>query len=200
PPPLSLPQEDPHPPRRDYPDDMLVMRMGGRIAEELVFGVSSSGAADDLAGATEFARRMVREWGMSERIGPMAWRSSGQVFLGDDLMTNREYSDETARVIDEEVSEILRTHENRCREVLSKHRNGLDLVARALLEHETISGEEVGRLVELGSEGPIGDPRDVIGAALSSQGAGGIRGSAATTVASAADVEEPEASESWPAP
>ena len=197
---MTLPEEDRHTLRRNYLEDMLVMRMGGRIAEELVFGVSSSGAADDLAGSTEFARRMVREWGMSDRIGPMAWRSSGQVFLGDDMMTSREYSDETARVIDEEVAEILRAQENRCREVLSKHRNGLDLVARALLEHETISGEEVGRLVELGAEGPIEDPRDVIGAALGSRSAGGTRGSAATTVASATDMEEPDAPESWPAP
>ncbi|MDE0236375.1 MAG: hypothetical protein OXN95_04020, partial [bacterium] len=197
---MTLPEEDRHTLRRDYLDDMLVMRMGGRIAEELVFGVSSSGAADDLAGATEFARRMVREWGMSDRIGPMAWRSAGQVFLGDEMMTNREYSDETARVIDEEVAEILRAQENRCREVLTKHRNGLDLVARALLEHETISGEEVGRLVELGDEGPIGDPRDIIGAALGSRSSGGTRGTATTTVASSTDLEEPDTPETWPAP
>jgi len=166
---MTLPEEDRHTLRRDYLEDMLVMRMGGRIAEEVVFGVSSSGAADDLAGATEFARRMVREWGMSDRIGPMAWRSNGQVFLGDDLMTNREYSDETARVIDEEVADILRTQESRCRDVLSANRYGLDLVARALLEHETISGDEVSRLVELGAESPAGDPRDLVGFALSAR-------------------------------
>ncbi len=166
---MTLPEEDRHTLRKDYLEDMLVMRMGGRMAEELVFGVASSGAADDLAGATEFARRMVREWGMSNRIGPMAWRSSGQVFLGDDLMTNREYSDETARVIDEEVSEILRTQEQRCQDVLSEHRFGLDLVARALLEHETISGEEVSRLVKLGAEVPSGDPRELVGTALAAR-------------------------------
>ena len=197
---MTLPEEDRHTLRRNYLEDMLVMRMGGRIAEELVFGVSSSGAADDLAGATEFARRMVREWGMSDRIGPMAWRSSGQVFLGDDMMTSREYSDETARVIDEEVSEILRAQEDRCRDVLAEHRNGLDLVARALLEHETISGDEVGRLVELGADGPVGDPRDVIGAALSARSSAAMRGSATTTASSAAELEEPDPSETWPAP
>ena len=197
---MTLPEEDRHTLRRDYLDDMLVMRMGGRIAEELVFGVSSSGAADDLAGSTEFARRMVREWGMSDRVGPMAWRSSGQVFLGDDMMTSREYSDETARVIDEEVAEILRAQENRCREVLSKHRNGLDLVARALLEHETISGAEVTRLVELGADGPVGDPRDIIGSALGARSTGGTPSTSTTTVASAADLEEPDAPETWPAP
>ncbi len=197
---MTLPEEDRHTLRRDYLEDMLVMRMGGRIAEELVFGVSSSGAADDLAGATEFARRMVREWGMSDRIGPMAWRSNGQVFLGDDLMNSREYSDETARVIDEEISEILRNQENRCRAVLTEHRNGLDLVARALLEHETISGDEVSRLVDLGAQGPIGDPRDQAAAVL------GIRKSEPETAASiavataAADSEDSDTSETWPAP
>ena len=166
---MTLPEEDRHTLRQDYLEDMLVMRMGGRMAEELVFGVSSSGAADDLAGATEFARRMVREWGMSTRIGPMAWRSAGQVFLGDDLMTNREYSDETARVIDEEVSDILRAQEKRCGALLTEHRFGLDLVARALLEHETISGEEVSRLVALGAERPPGDPQELVGAALATR-------------------------------
>ena len=197
---MTLPEEDRHTLRRDYLEDMLVMRMGGRIAEELVFGVSSSGAADDLAGATEFARRMVREWGMSNRIGPMAWRSAGQVFLGDDLMTNREYSDETARVIDEEVAEILRAQESRCREVLSQHRNGLDLVARALLEHETISGAEVGRLVELGAEGPVGDPRDLVGVALGARSAESTPDAAMSSTAPATEAEEPDASETWPAP
>ena len=197
---MTLPEEDRHTLRRDYLEDMLVMRMGGRIAEELVFGVSSSGAADDLAGATEFARRMVREWGMSDRIGPMAWRSAGQVFLGDDLMTNREYSDETARVIDEEVAEILRAQESRCRDVLSKHRNGLDLVARALLEHETISGEEVGRLVELGAEGPVGDPRDLVGVALGARAAEGTPDAPVASTALEAESEEPDPSETWPAP
>lgn len=83
----------------------------------------------------------------------MAWGQQGQVFLGEDLMHTRDYSDETARVIDEEVERILREQEQRCREVLTEHRGALDLVARALLEHETIDGEEVYRLVGLGREG-----------------------------------------------
>ncbi|HJP15396.1 MAG TPA: cell division protein FtsH, partial [Acidimicrobiales bacterium] len=126
-----------------------VVRMGGRIAEELVFGVASTGAQNDLVGATELARKMVREWGMSDRIGPMAWGSQNQVFLGDDLMHSRDYSDDTAREIDEEVKTILHNQENRCRSLLTENRNALDLVARALLEHETISGEEVMRLTKL---------------------------------------------------
>ncbi len=149
----QLPMDDRHIYRQDYIEDSLVVRMGGRIAEELVFGVISTGANNDLVGSTELARKMVREWGMSGRVGPMAWGSQGAVFLGDDLMHSRDYSDETARVIDEEVEKILRQQEDRCRETLSAHRAGLDLVARALLEHETIDGSEVYRLVALGREG-----------------------------------------------
>jgi cell division protease FtsH len=149
----QLPMDDRHLYRQDYIEDSLVVRMGGRIAEDLVFGVISTGANNDLVGSTELARKMVREWGMSERVGPMAWGSQGAVFLGDDLMHSRDYSDETARVIDEEVERILREQEDRCRSTLTEHRLGLDLVARALLEHETIDGSEVYRLVALGREG-----------------------------------------------
>ncbi len=103
----QLPVDERHIYRQDYIEDSLVVRMGGRIAEGLVFGVISTGANNDLVGSTELARKMVREWGMSSRVGPMAWGSQGAVFLGDDLMHTRDYSDETARVIDEEVERIL---------------------------------------------------------------------------------------------
>src|SRR4051812_33245808 len=149
----QLPVEERHIYRQDYIQDRLVVAMGGRIAESLVFNVTSTGANNDLVTSTELARKMVREWGMSSRIGPMAWGSQGQVFLGEDLMHTREYSDETARVIDEEVEKILREQEDRCREVLGANRGGLDLVARALLEHETIDGDEVQRLIDLGRTG-----------------------------------------------
>jgi cell division protease FtsH len=149
----QLPAEDRHSYDKHYLDDRLVINMGGRIAEELVFGVVSTGANNDLVQSTELARKMVREWGMSSRIGPMAWGSQGAVFLGDDLMHSRDYSDDTARVIDEEVEAILRAQEERCRQVLTAYRNALDLVARALLEHETIDGNEVTRLVMLSRSG-----------------------------------------------
>ncbi|MGH9246410.1 MAG: ATP-dependent zinc metalloprotease FtsH [Acidimicrobiales bacterium] len=148
----QLPLEDRHIYREDYINDTLIVRMGGRMAEELVFGKISTGACDDLVRSTELARKMVREWGMSERLGPMAWGSQGPVFLGEELIHNREYSDETARIIDEEVGRILSEQQDRCRTILGGHRRGLDLVARALLEHETIDGEEVMRLVGLAQE------------------------------------------------
>jgi cell division protease FtsH len=158
---MQLPEEERHIYRQDYIEDSLVVRMGGRMAEELVFGVISTGANNDLVGATELARKMVREWGMSQRVGPMAWGSQGQVFLGEDLMHTRDYSDDTARVIDEEVERILREQEDRCREILTENRKGLDLVARALLEHETIDGSEVTRLIELARNGSTPKPAPV---------------------------------------
>ena len=144
---ISLPAEDRHSYDQAYLEDSIIMAMGGRIAERLIFGVVSTGANNDLVVATERARKMVREWGMSERIGPMAWGSQGQVFLGEDLMSTRDYSDDTARVIDEEVEKILRSCEDRCVEVLTEYRGGLDLVARTLLELETITGDDVTRLI-----------------------------------------------------
>ena len=151
---MQLPEEDRHIYRSDYILDRLTVMFGGRIAEELVFGISSTGAADDLMRATALARSMVREWGMSDSVGPMAWGSQNQVFLGEDLVQTRDYSDDTAREIDEETKRILNQQQDRCRETLTEYRHGLDLVARALLEHETISGDEVQRLIVASRQGP----------------------------------------------
>ncbi len=155
----QLPLEERHIYKREYIADSLVVRLGGRIAEEIVFGHLSTGGQNDLVGCTELARKMVREWGMSDRIGPMAWGSQGAVFLGEDLVHTRDYSDDTARVIDEEVERILRDEEDRARKVLTEHRAGLDAVAHALLERETLDGEEVRRLVDEAMGHKAGGPR-----------------------------------------
>ncbi|MBT6445231.1 MAG: ATP-dependent zinc metalloprotease FtsH, partial [Acidimicrobiaceae bacterium] len=144
---MQLPEAERHIYRQDYIEDSLVVRMGGRVAEQLVFGQVSTGANDDLVRNTELARKMVREWGMSVKVGPMAWGSQGEVFMGDQMVSTKEYSDQMAHVIDAEVSQILREAEQRCYDVLTTHRYGLDLVARALLERETIAGDEVSRLL-----------------------------------------------------
>ncbi|HET8929662.1 MAG TPA: ATP-dependent zinc metalloprotease FtsH [Acidimicrobiales bacterium] len=176
---MQLPTEDRHSYEQDFIEQRIVVAMGGRIAEKLVFGVSSSGAANDLMHATELATRMVREFGMSDRVGPMAWASDGEVFLGEELGQSRKYSDETARVIDEEVERILRDAEEWSQRILGEYRHSLDLIARALLEHETIDGAEVVRLTELGRPGgggggsptvPTGDPGGQGGAAVPSNG------------------------------
>ena len=150
----SLPEER-HTYSRDYFLDTICKAMGGRVAESIVFGSLNSGAANDLEQATSIARRMVREWGMSDAVGPMAWSGQQQVFLGEDLMTSgREYSDDTAKKIDDEISRILREQEERARVTLLKHRRGLDLVAEALLEHETVDGATVAKLIQQGLGAP----------------------------------------------
>ena len=146
----TLPEER-HTYSKEFFEDVICKAMGGRVAEIIVYGHLNSGAANDLEQATGIARRMVREWGMSDKVGPMAWSGQQQVFLGEDLMTSgREYSDHTAQMIDDEVSSILSAQEARAHTLLQQHRAGLDLVAEALLEKETIDGPEVGRLVQQG--------------------------------------------------
>jgi cell division protease FtsH len=151
----QLPIEERHTYWREYIEDALCVMMGGRCAEQLVVGSLSTGASNDLQKATEMARKMVREFGMSERIGPMAWGTEGVVFLGEDLMHSRDYSDVTSRVIDEEVERILREQEARASRLLQEHRKGLGLVALALLEKETIDGLEVSRLVDRAYGRPV---------------------------------------------
>ena len=146
----TLPEER-HTYSKEYFEDVICKAMGGRVAEMIVFGHLNSGAANDLEQATSIARRMVREWGMSPEVGPMAWSGQQQVFLGEDLMTSgREYSDDTAKLVDGEIARILREQETRAHDLLTKHRRGLDLVAQRLLEEETIDGQAVGRLVQQG--------------------------------------------------
>jgi cell division protease FtsH len=151
----QLPAEERHIYRREYIEDSLAVRMGGRVAEKLVYDGLSTGASDDLQRNTELARKMVREWGMSERVGPMAWGSQGQVFLGEDLMHTRDYSEDTSRVVDEEIERILRAQELRAEILLKEHRAGLEAVARALLEHETVDGAEIARLIDVAYGRPV---------------------------------------------
>ena len=151
---MQLPEER-HSYSQDYIEDRLAVLFGGRMAEDTVFGVTSTGAANDLIQGTELARRMVTEWGMSDRVGPMAWGSDNQVFLGEGLVSGRDYSDDTARVIDEEVERILRTQEGRARQALIEHRGALDRIASALLDKETISGEQVAQLIPEANETDI---------------------------------------------
>ena len=150
----QLPVDEKHIYRQDYIEDSLVVRMGGR-------GRRGAGVRRHLHRRQQRPRRLNRAGPQDGQpsgacrpgSGPMAWGSRGQVFLGEDLIHTRDYSDETARVIDEEVERILREQEERCRETLRQHRKGLDLVARALLEHETIDGAEVTRLIRVAGNG-----------------------------------------------
>jgi len=152
---MTLPTEDRHTLDKAEAEARMVMAMGGRVAESLVFDEFSSGAANDLVQATSIARLMVTEWGMSSAVGPMSLADGGPVFLGADMMQSKNYSPDTAKLVDTEIRRILTESEDRCREILIEYRKGLDLVARALLEHETISGDEVERLIALARSGPV---------------------------------------------
>jgi cell division protease FtsH len=205
----QLPMEERHIHPRQYIEDALCVRMGGRVAELLVYGDLSTGAANDLVGNTELARKMVREWGMSEAIGPMAWGSAGQVFLGEDLMHTRDYSEDTSKIIDDEVERILRAEEERAMEVLSKHRGGLNAIARALLDNEIIDGREVNRLVDeaygepVHTEGAKAVPQFVNGSLSNGDGNGNEHPFPVTQRAGVAVTPGPrpeQASAPWPPP
>ena len=153
---MTLPEEDRYLLQKSYVKDELVKMLGGRVAEDIVFGEVSSGAADDLARATDMARKMVREWGMSERVGPMAWRSQEQVFLGEDMGRGRDYSDDMANLIDEEIESILREAEQRCHDLLNENREGLDALAQSLLVKETLDSNDVHELLGIPKTGQDG--------------------------------------------
>ena len=153
---MTLPEEDRYLLQKSYVKDELVKMLGGRVAEDIVFGEVSSGAADDLARATDMARKMVREWGMSERVGPMGWRSQEQVFLGEDMGRGRDYSDDMANLIDEEIESILREAEQRCHDLLNENREGLDALAQSLLVKETLDSNDVHELLGIPKTGRDG--------------------------------------------
>lgn len=128
-------------------NDDICMTLGGRVAEELVVHDVSAGASNDIQVATKEARRMVTEWGMSEKLGPIAYGSSGPVFLGRDYEERNIYSEETAGLIDEEVKRIIMTQYERAKKLLSENREILDNMARVLVERETIYTDEVDMLM-----------------------------------------------------
>ncbi len=144
----QLPEREKYIYPREYMMDRLAVMMGGRAAEEVVERTATSGAEEDLKQATRLARKMVLEWGMSESLGEMAMGDGHDtVFLGQEIARRREYSEETAKEVDEEIKKILRRSYDRAKEILEKHRAGLDRVAKELVEKEEISGKEVLELV-----------------------------------------------------
>jgi cell division protease FtsH len=126
----------------------LAFILGGRAAERLLFEEYSAGAEDDLRQATQLARRMVAHWGMSEIIGPVAFRQGEEhPFLGKEIHEQRKFSEETAHVIDQEVQRFLTTAQERAVNLLSEHREDLDRLAHALLEHESLGQAELKALL-----------------------------------------------------
>ena len=118
--------------------------LGGRVAEHLVFGEFSSGAEEDLKQATLLARHMVTHWGMSEKVGPVAFRRGEEhIFLGREMTQQRDFSEHTAQIIDDEISRLLKHIEQEITTLLQRHRSQLELLASALLEKETLEADEI---------------------------------------------------------
>ena len=139
---LSLPKEDKYYSSKNEMEDELVTLLGGRVAEKLVMDDISTGASNDIERASDIARRMVTRYGMSDKLGPIAFGSDhDEVFLGRDFAASKNYSEEVASLIDEEVKRIIDEAYRRCEQMLQEHMDILDRVAAYLLEHETMSGE-----------------------------------------------------------
>lgn len=149
---MFLPEEDKFTYRRNELIDQLCVAMGGRVAEELAFGNVTNGAVGDIRQATSIARKMVCEWGMSESLGMVEYGGdeSGEVFLARDMAKSKNYSEETAQRIDEEIRNFIDQAYQRATVLLTEHREGLDRIANALLEHETLDGQQTEDLLYKG--------------------------------------------------
>ena len=144
----SLPETDRRLQDRSYYEAMMVMMLGGHVAEELVFGEMTTGAHDDIGKVTSLARDMVTQWGMSAKLGPRTFgRRQSMVFLGRDISEERDYSESTAELIDEEVRRVIEEAHERCRTVISAHRDKLDQLASTLTVDETIEGDDLARVL-----------------------------------------------------
>jgi cell division protease FtsH len=143
---MSLPERDKLSYTKQWCEARIAMMFGGRVAEQIIYGKDhlNTGAASDIMQATELARRMVTEWGMSEKLGPLRYNENQQeVFLGHAITQRQNMSEETARLIDEEIRRIITAAEEKAREVLLANRDKLEAITQALMEYETITGEEV---------------------------------------------------------
>lgn len=148
---MWLPNEDKYNMRKNELLDGLVVTMGGRVAEEIVFGDVTSGARGDIQMATSTARRMVCEWGMSEKLGMVEYgENDDYVFLGKGLSHSRNYSEATAQEIDREVKRLCDEAYDRAKTLINAHRDKLELIAQALIRYETLSGEQIRELMEHG--------------------------------------------------
>jgi cell division protease FtsH len=145
---MQLPLDDRHTYTRDQLESQLAIMMGGRVAEETFLDHITTGAGNDIEQATELARRMVCEWGMTD-LGPLAYgKNQGEIFLGRDLATSRDFSEDTAIKIDQEVKSLVMTGYQRAKDILSTHREALVRIADALLEREVLDFNEVKLLVD----------------------------------------------------
>ncbi|MBK6916986.1 MAG: ATP-dependent zinc metalloprotease FtsH [Deltaproteobacteria bacterium] len=157
----QLPVEDRHNIERRYAEARIAILMGGRIAEELALsGQQTTGAGNDIEVATSLARRMVCEWGMSDRLGPIAYgKNETEPFLGRELSRPQNYSEATAQAIDQEVRGIVMGQYERAKDLLATHRDALERLAKALIERESLGIEEVTACMQGVPMPPVEDPK-----------------------------------------
>ncbi len=146
---MQLPMDEQHTYQRNYLINSLAILMGGRCAEEICLGEMTTGAGNDIERATEMARKMVCEWGMSEKMGPLTYGSKEeQVFLGKDFSSQKNFSDQTAKLIDQEVKTLVVGGYTRATELLKQNRDKLEEMAQALLEHETLNAKDIQNILD----------------------------------------------------
>lgn len=156
---MWLPVDDKYTSRRLELLNDIAVGMAGRIAEDIKFGDVTNGAVSDIHYATKIARKMVCEWGMSDKVGMVEYADqSDHVFIGRELGRSREYSEETSRLIDSEVKRIIQEQYDRAQAILLAHKDKLEMVARALLEYETLSGQQIKDILEKGHFDPPPKP------------------------------------------
>ena len=177
---MRLPERDNYSYHRDKMHANLSVSMGGRVAEELIFGYDkvSSGASSDIQYATSLARDMVTQWGMSDAMGPLQYEERQEGYLGYGMSQRSAMSDETAQKIDAEIRKLVEGGHKRATDLLTEHNNQLHLLANALLEFETLSGEEINQLLEKGKferdDGKVIKPSPIptVGTAIPKAGRG----------------------------
>jgi len=160
----QLPMDEKHNYSREYLEDQIAILLGGRIAEEITNGSMTTGAGNDLERATDLARRMVCEWGMSTSMGPLTFgKKEEQIFLGREISQHQDYSEDTALRIDQEVKRFVTDNYNRALAILTDHKAPLLAMADALLQRETLDAEQVIKLSNgqtLDEPAPITPPSD----------------------------------------
>jgi len=140
----QIPEKDRHNLKKEYLKQKIAVLLGGRAAEKMIFDDVSSGAANDLKQSTKMARRMICLWGMSEKLGPVYFQEGEEhTFLGKEMTSQKRYSENTARLIDEEIAELVREMEDKAAEILKENRDRLDQLAERLLDEETVEKEEI---------------------------------------------------------
>jgi cell division protease FtsH len=158
---MSLPKEDVWNRRRKEMLDMISVTMAGRIAEEIVSGDISTGAAGDIQQATTLARAMVCQWGMSDKLGMVQYDDDDEYFLGREMMRRKGYSEHAAEEIDAEVKRIIDERYQVAKQIIETHRDKLEMIAQCLLEYETLDGSQVEEIVRTGKFTPPPIPPQV---------------------------------------